>query len=148
MKNITPELKFNLCFNPVFEKVDLEKLFSFVCKSPDLKNFLKIACEIAEKRGEFLYFAGGVVRDFLLKKETLDFDLVLQGNLDEFLKELCKKVKGKIVFKTRFLTYKFKLDLEKSREFLIDFITARKEVYPEIASLPEVVPANWEEDIK
>ena len=146
MTNIIPEP--NLEFKPEFKKINLKDFFSFVSASQEVEEFLKITIEIAEKRGEFLYFAGGVVRDYLLKRKTFDFDLVLEGNLQEFLKELAKKVKGKVVFKSQFLTFKFKLELKERKHFFVDFITARKEEYPEVACLPKVMPASWKEDVK
>ncbi len=128
------------------EKIDLEEFLNFLNLEPEVKSFLKKACEVAKKRGEFLYFAGGVVRDYLLKKTTKDFDLVLQGNLDTFLQELLSYVEGKILFKSQFLTYKVKVET-LNKNFTIDFITARREVYEGPAALPKVFPSSFKEDI-
>ncbi len=134
-------------------KIELEDFLKTILPDQKLFKFLYLAQDISKKRGEFLYFAGGVVRDYLLKKlykkkipKAKDLDLVLQGNLKSFLKELFEKVKGEILFESQFLTYKVKINLN-GKEFLIDFITARKEVYEDIAKLPKVFPASFKEDI-
>ncbi|MCD6490509.1 MAG: CCA tRNA nucleotidyltransferase [Thermodesulfobacterium sp.] len=134
-------------------EIDLEKFLKSVLPEPELYEVLITAQNISEKRGEFLYFAGGVVRDYFLKTlykrkvpKIKDLDLVLQGNLENFLKEFLKKVKGESLFKSQFLTYKVKLDLN-GKEFLIDFITARKEIYEDVAKLPKVFPSDFRDDI-
>lgn len=135
------------------EKIELDKFLESVLPNSELYKILSIAQEISEKRKEFLYFAGGVVRDYLwakfYKKEipkVKDLDLVLQGNLEGFLEELFKKVKGEILFKSQFLTYKVKINSD-GKEFLIDFVTARKEIYEDVAKLPKVFPSDFKEDI-
>ncbi len=135
------------------ESIELDKFLETVFPEKELREILFIAQEIAGKRKEFLYFAGGVVRDYLLKTlykkkipKAKDLDLVLQGNLEDFLKEFLKKVKGKILFKSQFLTYKVKLNLD-GKEFLIDFVTARKEIYEDTAKLPKVFPSEFKDDI-
>jgi len=134
-------------------KIELEDFLKTILPDQKLFKFLSLAQDVSKKRGEFLYFAGGVVRDYLLKKlykkkipKTKDLDLVLQGELRSFLKELFEKVKGEILFESQFLTYKVKVNLN-GKEFLIDFITARKEVYEDIAKLPKVFTSHFKDDI-
>jgi len=134
-------------------KIDLEDFLKTILPDQKLLKFLSLAQDISKKRGEFLYFAGGVVRDYLLKRlykkkipKPKDLDLVLQGNLKSFLKELLEKVKGQILFESQFLTYKVKIILN-GKEFLIDFITARKEIYEDVAKLPQVFASHFKDDI-
>jgi len=134
-------------------KIELESFLKTILPVPELYKFLLMAQNLSKKRGEFLYFAGGVVRDYLLKtlykkeiERVKDLDLVLQGDLKSFLKELLKKVKGEILFESQFLTYKVKIYLN-GKEFLIDFITARKEIYEDIAKLPKVFPSDFKDDV-
>jgi tRNA nucleotidyltransferase (CCA-adding enzyme) len=146
MKSSIPELKLY--------KVDLEDFFNFLSFDQRIKEFIYKVQELAKKRGEFLYFVGGVVRDYLYflknsgwKKESIkDLDIVLQGDLKGFLEALLKEVKGKILFKSQFLTYKVKIHLN-SEELLIDFITARKETYEDVAKLPKVFPSDFKDDV-
>ncbi|RLG10077.1 hypothetical protein DRN73_08835 [Candidatus Pacearchaeota archaeon] len=134
-------------------EIELESFLKTILPVPELYEFLLIAQNLSKKRGEFLYFAGGVVRDYLLKtlykkeiERVKDLDLVLQGDLKSFLKELLKKVKGEILFESQFLTYKVKIYLN-GKKFLIDFITARKEIYEDIAKLPKVFPSDFKDDV-
>lgn len=142
MTNIIPELN-----NFQIEKIDLEEFLEFLNLDSEVKAFLQKACELAKKRKEFLYFAGGVVRDYFLRKNTKDFDLVLEGNLEDFLKELFKEVKGEILFKSQFLTYKVNIEGNSGKTFIIDLVTARRELYEAPATLPKVFPSSFKEDI-
>jgi len=147
MKSITPEVSSQLLPEAEIEKIPLSE-FLKVFKGRDL--FLKVveeAREVARRRGYFLYFAGGVVRDYYLNASTHDLDLVLQGDLFSFLEELLKRLPGKVLFKSQFLTAK--VEFGKGEEkILVDFITARKERYEEISALPKVSPASFLEDIR
>ncbi len=134
-------------------KIDLKEFLDILLPDPEIQKFIFLLQEISQKRKEFLYFAGGIVRDYFIKKwykreipSFKDLDLVLEGDLTEFLKELFKKIKGKIILRSQFLTYKVKISLN-TKEFLVDFITARKELYEEIAKLPKVFPSNFKDDI-
>ena len=133
--------------------IDFADFIDFVAKDREAKKFLLRLRDLAQKRGEFLYFAGGMVRDYLLFKkgrlsfkEIKDSDLVLEGNLEEFLQELNGGIKKEILFKSQFLTYKVRVFLGKI-SLEVDFITARKEVYEGIAQLPKVFPSNFLDDL-
>lgn len=135
------------------ERVELDDFLRTILPDPEFHEIVSVAEEISTRRKEFLYFAGGVVRDYFLgmfyKKEiprAKDIDLVLQGNLDRFLEEFLKKIKGELLFKSQFLTYKVKINLN-GKEFLIDFVTARREIYEDIAKLPKVFPSDFKDDI-
>lgn len=145
MKSFTPEL----------EPINFEEFLSFLSPLEEFKEFVETLRNIARKRGEFLYFVGGVVRDYLLFKTqgsvTLpqgqkDIDIVLEGDLEAFLEEVLKQIKGKVLFKSQFLTFKVKFSL-RDHELIVDFITARKETYPDVAVLPIVSPGSFIEDI-
>lgn len=134
-------------------KINLKEFLDTLLPNLEIQKFIYLLQEISKKRKEFLYFAGGVVRDYFLKKfyekeipPFKDLDLVLEGDLNGFLKELFKKVKGQILLKSQFLTYKVRFNFN-NQEFLIDFITARKELYEEIAKLPKVFSSNFKDDI-
>lgn len=147
MKGITPELKF---YN-----IDFEDFLNFLAPQQHLKDILFRIRELAKKRGEFCYFAGGVVRDYLLYKEgklrninIKDLDLVLEGDLESFLKDLNKEIKKELIFKSQFLTYKCRIysNIEQIA-FEVDFVTARGELYEDIAVLPKVYRSNFVEDL-
>ncbi|MFN4197042.1 MAG: hypothetical protein ACK4FM_03430, partial [Caldimicrobium sp.] len=106
-------------------------------------DFLQLCREVAIKKGYFLYLAGGPVRDIFLDRPVKDLDVVLEGDWETILPEILQKVLGRILFKTPFYTYK----IELFDGLVFDLITARKETYPEPASLPVVEKATFKEDI-
>ncbi len=145
MKNIIQEAK--LPKEAEIEKIPLEKFFQVFNASSLFFQIVEEAINLAKEKGLFLYFAGGVVRDYYLRATTQDLDLVLQGDLFSFLDELLKKIPGRLLFKSQFLTAKVEFDTQ-GEKVLVDFITARKEEYPEIAALPIVYPSSFLDDIR
>lgn len=148
MKSITPELKFY--------QIDFEDFLEFLTSQQELKDIIFKIKNLARKRGEFCYFAGGVVRDYLLYKEgklkkrnVRDLDLVLEGDLENFLEELNQEIKKEVLFKSQFLTYKCRIYYSgvEQTAFEVDFVTARGEVYEDIAVLPKVYHSNFVEDL-
>jgi len=51
--------------------------------------------KLAKDTNTEVYVVGGYVRDFLLKKKTLDIDLVVSEKAESFAKKLAKKIDGK-----------------------------------------------------
>ncbi len=127
----------------ITQKIPFEEIKKYLILPEGAFKFLDYIRALARKRGYFLYLAGGPVRDFLLKRPVKDLDLVLEGNWEELLEEILKTFKGKLLFKSPFLTYKIQLN----EDFAIDLVTARKEFYPEPAHLPVIEPSNFREDI-
>lgn len=82
-----------------------------------------------------LYLVGGVVRDLLLNKQTLDIDICLEADAIEFAQILEKKEYVNIL--------QTQADLKTAKvEFkngvILDFATTRKEKYPKASYLPEI----------
>ena len=50
---------------------------------------------LAKETDTEVYVVGGYIRDFLLKKKTLDIDLVVSEKAETFAKKLAKKINGK-----------------------------------------------------
>lgn len=51
--------------------------------------------KLAKETKTDVYVVGGYLRDFLLKKKTLDIDLVVSDKAESFAKKLAKKINGK-----------------------------------------------------
>lgn len=111
--------------------------------SPELSLFLETTRRFAESEGLFLYIAGGPVRDFLLRREVKDLDLVLEGDWERILEKILEVTGAKLLMKSQFLTFKVRVGA-----ITIDLATSRKEYYSEPAVLPQVYPAGFEEDIR
>jgi len=108
----------------------------------ELVNFMQVAGEAAQRRGQKLYLVGGVVRDLLLGRDNFDLDLVLEGDAIKLADELAGIRPGKITTHPRFGTAKLQWD-----NWSVDLTTARSETYPKPGALPRVKPASIKEDL-
>jgi tRNA nucleotidyltransferase (CCA-adding enzyme) len=108
----------------------------------ELVEFLRLAGELAQKRGQKLYLVGGVVRDLLLGRENFDLDLVVEGNAISLAGELADEKQGRLTAHHRFGTAKLTWD-----GWSIDIATARSETYPRACALPAVNPGTIGEDL-
>jgi tRNA nucleotidyltransferase (CCA-adding enzyme) len=102
-----------------------------------------------------IYIVGGFVRDLLLNRPSLDFDIVVEGDAIELAQAVQKDFGGRITMHKRFGTAKWFLESEaKSQQQSansyqltanrsrlpanLDFITARREFYTHPTALPTV----------
>jgi len=108
---------------------------------PELVNFMWVAGEMANSRGEKLYLVGGVVRDLLMEQANFDLDLVVEGNAIELAQQL-KLNQGKITTYPRFNTAKLQWN-DRS----VDLTTARSETYAKPGALPAVTPGSINDDL-
>ena len=136
-------------------------LHAFLALPPEQLTLLRLVADQAAARGMAAYLVGGVVRDLLLGRPGLDFDIVVVGDAVALARSLAKRHGGKVTAHPRFGTATW--ELEKSildhsmfdnenpntehRISRIDFITARRETYPHPAALPEVTPSTLEDDL-
>jgi tRNA nucleotidyltransferase (CCA-adding enzyme) len=109
---------------------------------PELVNFMWVAGEMANSRGEKLYLVGGVVRDLLMGQPNFDLDLVVEGNAIELAQQLKGIDKGKITTHPRFNTAKLQW-----QDWSIDLATARSETYEKPGALPAVTPGPIDQDL-
>jgi tRNA nucleotidyltransferase (CCA-adding enzyme) len=109
---------------------------------PELVNFMWVAGEMANSRGEKLYLVGGVVRDLLMGQPNFDLDLVVEGSAIELAQQLKGIDKGKITTHPRFNTAKLQW-----QKWSIDLATARSETYEKPGALPAVTPGPIDQDL-
>ena len=96
-----------------------------------------------------LYVVGGFVRDLLLGVQTLDLDLVVEGDAIQLARRLVQKYGGRVRGHARFGTAKWILD-ETDEEVPIsylDFVTARTEFYERPTALPQVERSSIRQDL-
>jgi tRNA nucleotidyltransferase (CCA-adding enzyme) len=86
-----------------------------------------------------VFVVGGAVRDLLLGGSPYDLDLVVEGDPAAIIARL----DGDAVIHDRFGTSTVTVD-----GFSYDIARARRETYPRPGALPEVTPADLEEDLK
>ena len=107
------------------------------------KTLKQISLE-AQRLNLPVYLIGGGVRDLILGKGNLDFDIVAEGNPSKLVQNLAKIWKAGLTSHERFKT--FVITLKNGRH--VDFATARKENYPAPGKLPVVKPSDLKEDVK
>lgn len=112
------------------------------CLPAELIDFMRDASAIAAKRRQNLYLVGGVVRDLLLGKTTLDLDLVMEGDAIDLAQQLSPLYPGKLTTHPPFGTAKLQW-----RKWSADLATARSETYCKPGALPDVTPGSIENDL-
>jgi len=109
------------------------------------KAIFEQCSKIALKNGYKLYLIGGIVRDLLLNKKSLDVDIAVEGNAIEFAKILKTQIGAKISsMHPDFGTAKVEINGTP-----IDFASTRSETYPKAGHLPHVdkIGCSLKEDV-
>jgi len=118
---------------------------------PGRLDLIRRAAAAAAGLGMTLYIVGGFVRDLLLGRPGLDFDLVVEGDAIRLARALARKYGGKVTAHTRFGTAKWFLPQPKGEAGppgSLDLISARAESYKHPAALPTVTPADLAADLR
>jgi tRNA nucleotidyltransferase (CCA-adding enzyme) len=114
----------------------------------DRLDLLRLIAETASEMRTALFVVGGFVRDLLLDRPSLDFDLVVEGEAPALARALAKKFGGRVTGHTRFGTAKWHLEVTggNSRACAVhvqglqsvDLVSARTEFYTHPTALPTV----------
>ena len=107
------------------------------------KEIFSLIGECADKLDIQCFIVGGWVRDYLLKRDTKDIDIVCDNKGIELAELVAKKLKRKIVIYKNFGTA-----LVKNNKSDIEFITARTESYNQDSRKPHVELGSMEDDQK
>jgi tRNA nucleotidyltransferase (CCA-adding enzyme) len=140
-------------------RINLGNRLERALTSPRL-TLLKDIAAVADEERIAVYIVGGYVRDLLLDRPSLDFDLVVEGDAIALARALAKRYGGRITSHTRFGTAKWILSrpminssptrmADKGYEVLdedpgaelpvsLDLVTARTEFYTYPTALPTV----------
>jgi len=108
---------------------------------PERLALLQAVIEEAKSQKVALYIVGGFVRDLLIDRPSLDFDIVVEGDAISLAKGMEKKYCGRVTTHSRFGTAKWFLSGSKfpaSTPVSLDFISARMEFYAHPTALPTV----------
>lgn len=124
---------------------------------------LKTLAAEADKINLPIYVVGGFVRDLLLDRPSLDFDIVVEGDAIFFARRLSDRFGGRVLTHHRFGTAKWDIKPIQSRlvEDLqpgehgspsqlpesLDLITARTEFYEQPAALPTIESSSIKMDL-
>ncbi|TKB92528.1 MAG: CCA tRNA nucleotidyltransferase [Nitrospira sp.] len=107
------------------------------------RSLLRELGNLADEGGVSLYLVGGVVRDLLLKRETWDLDLTVEGDGIAFARLVADRYRAGLAVFERFATAR----LVFPDGLKMDIATTRRESYAQPALLPTVQPASIEEDL-
>ena len=112
------------------KRLDIEKL------DPGVLSLLERAGELAKRQGIAAYLVGGVVRDLLLKRASLDIDVVVEGDGIAFARLLAQDIDGKVTAYANFGV----ATIVCPDGMKADIVTARREIYQRPGVLPQIVP--------
>lgn len=113
-----------------------------------IRALLRTAGRVAEQEGVAVYAVGGFIRDLLLGRPNLDFDLVVEGDGIAFAHALARELGGRVQEVPRFGTAHIYLKTDDpDLPSRIDVATARREFYEHAAALPRVEHADLHEDL-
>ena len=111
---------------------------------PDrLVGLLRKVGQLGDERGCQVYVVGGVVRDLLLGRVTLDLDLAVEGHGIAFARLVAERYGTGLAVFERFATAR----LVFPDSLKMDIATTRRESYAQPAVLPTVHLASIEEDL-
>jgi tRNA nucleotidyltransferase (CCA-adding enzyme) len=123
---------------------------------------IKMIARYSGEENQSIYIVGGFVRDLLLERPSLDFDIVVEGDAVRFAHALAKKYGGRVVSHRRFNTAKWQISgiHNNLKENLgcsntpdtnlpdaLDFISARTEFYDHPTALPTVERSSIKLDL-
>jgi tRNA nucleotidyltransferase (CCA-adding enzyme) len=106
------------------------------------KSVLRKVIDFFVKSEYHAYLVGGYVRDSTLGRESVDIDVVVEGDAVKAARELNTKVKGKMTSHHEFRTASIVID-----SYRVDLASARTEKYSSPAHLPHVYPSTIVEDL-
>lgn len=114
---------------------------------PDIPEpILDLLHEIGEVGGKGTYLVGGFVRDLLLKRPSLDIDIVVEGNALRVANAMSERWNGTLDTHPQFGTATVTPadpNLPK-----VDFVTARCETYQGAGTLPTVARGTITDDLR
>ena len=125
---------------------------------------IKTIARYAHEKNTSAYIVGGFVRDLILNRPSLDFDIVIEGNAIEVCEAIAAHFGGKMTTHSRFGTAKWQIDTirdtlaeQLSTDTVVihgddlpaslDFISSRTEFYDYPTALPTVERSSIKLDL-
>lgn len=110
----------------------------------EIQNLIRLSGAVASLRNMSIYLVGGFVRDLILGVKNLDMDIAVEGDAIVFAEDLSSRLKARLIRHRRFGT----ATVEAGHHLKLDIATARREIYPEPATLPVVTFGTLQDDLK
>lgn len=112
-----------------------------------MQRLLQRAIELADAQRLPLYLVGGPVRDAYLQQPVTDLDLVIEGDAWPLAEAFAATTGGRLTTHAAFRTAVVEVAADDAI-CAIDFVTARREIYPAPAALPVVTPSHMADDLR
>jgi tRNA nucleotidyltransferase (CCA-adding enzyme) len=103
--------------------------------------------QVVAARYEGVYLVGGAVRDVLLGEQSLDLDLMIEGDALAFARDLATELGVRVHPHEKFQTAVVKGTRADGREVRVDVAVARTEFYGAPGALPEVERSTLRHDL-
>lgn len=110
---------------------------------PDAAGLVAKAAAAASSSGARAYLVGGIVRDLILGRASLDLDLAVEGDAIVLARALAAMTPGRLVTHQDFGTATLYVD-----HLVLDLASTRTESYPRPGALPVVKAGGIEEDLR
>ncbi len=110
---------------------------------PLLLRLATIAGKLAEKSGIRAYLVGGIVRDLMLGRPSVDIDIMTEGDAVGLARQMAEKLGARLTVHRAFGTASLKID-----GFNVDLATCRSEDYLRPGALPVVRPGSLHDDLR
>lgn len=110
-------------------------------------RLLQTAIDLAAARQVPLYLVGGPVRDAYRQQPVTDLDLVIADDAWPIAELFAAATEGRLTRHAAFRTAVVEVQSDTT-SYAIDFVTARREVYPTPAALPVITPAEIDDDLR
>ena len=125
--------------------INQKKLNSFIQSNNNLNIIIDYCRHYISSNNINIYIVGGFVRDFINGNvnESIDLDLVVHGNIDNFAKNMSSDLRIKSNKVHGFANYKLNLNNSLS----IDIAHSRKEIYINPGSLPKWEKSDIHQDL-
>jgi tRNA nucleotidyltransferase (CCA-adding enzyme) len=116
------------------------------------ESLLRAVADVASEMKMPVYVVGGFVRDLLLGRPVLDYDIVVEGDAIQLARRLSDRFGGDLRAHARFGTAKWYLpvSLHCNHGYMpefVDLITARTEFYEQPTALPTVETGSIKLDL-
>ncbi len=125
--------------------INQKKLNRFIQSNNNLNIIIDYCRQYISSNNIHIYIVGGFVRDFIQGNinETIDLDLVVDGNIDDFANNMSSSLGLKLKNVHGFANYK--LSFENS--ISVDVAHSRKESYPNPGTMPKWEKSNIDLDL-
>jgi len=110
---------------------------------PSLLKLTLAAGELADKSGIRAYLVGGIVRDLMLGRPSVDIDIMAEGDAVTLARQMAEEPGARLTIHRDFGTASLKID-----GFNVDLATCRSEDYMCPGALPKVRPGSIREDLQ